>query len=428
MSISETTTLENEIIGAFLSFADIRKSIALNVEVDYFQNDTVRAIYTHLLAEYKKFPTADTLALVEGLDSEQKKYCIEATQDPNLNFKINNDTLKKFTAQARKRLMNEEISLLAQQGELTQAQIKQISDKYSCTTEEHTTDAFDKYIENFDKEDKHIPTRFAQLDRLLNGGFIEGALVAIGARPSVGKTTFAINIARANRNKKVLFFSLEMSSGQLIDRLLSDMLTVDYGDMQRHIKGISPKQSDQMIRAIDSCRDNLTIIDNIRTVEGIVNKITSCKPDLVVIDYIQIVGTQTSYTDPRHRIDYISRELKACAKETGAVIINLSQVTRAGKERPTMSDLKESGGLEQDSDYIMLLHRPYVQDKDNAELTSDETKLNLDKNKYGSTGVLDFRFTGKYQRFTEVEKHKPQLARPVNHSTTQNNYEREWCL
>lgn len=426
MSIQETTSLENEIIGAFLLFEDIRKSIALSVDVSYFQNDTVKAIYTHLLNEYKKFPKADIVALVEGLESEQKKYCIDTTQDPNLNFKVNADTLKKFVAQAKNRLMNEEFTQLSQQGTLTPAQAKQIADKYN-TTEEHSVNAFEKYIENFCKEDKHIPTHFASLDKLLNGGFIEGALVAIGARPSVGKTTLAINIARANWNKKVLFFSLEMSSGQLIDRLFSDVLNVPYDDMQKHIHGIPPEQTSEMDKAIELYRNNLTIIDNIRTVEDIVNKINSCKPDLVVIDYIQIVRTQAGYTEPRHRIDYISRELKACAKETGAVIINLSQITRAGKEKPTMSDLKESGGLEQDSDYIMLLHRPYVQDKDNPELSSDDTKVNLDKNKYGSTGVLDFCFTGKYQRFTEAVKYKPQVVRPINSNYTQDSFKREWC-
>lgn len=408
----DTTNLENEIIGAFLLCDDIRKSIALNVDVNYFQSDIIRTIYTHLLTEYKKYPKADIMALVEGLDTEQKRYCIEATQDPNLNFKVNGDTLKKFTSQARTRLMNEEI---AQQGELTPTQIKQIADKYSFTTEEHTTNAFDKYIENFGKENKHIPTGFTQLDSKLNGGFIEGTLVAIGARPSVGKTTFAVNIARANRDKKVLFFSLEMSSGQLIDRLLSDILTINYSKMQTHIKGITDEQSYRMVNAIDSCRNNLTIIDNINTVEEIVNKINSCKPDLVIIDYIQIVATQTSYTDPRHRIDYISRELKACAKETGAVIVNLSQVTRAGKDRPTMSDLKESGGLEQDSDYIMLLHRPYVQDKSNKEHEPEDTTIYLDKHKFGATGVLEFKFITNFQRFIEIgQSDINTIARPVN--------------
>ncbi|MEE1280969.1 MAG: DnaB-like helicase C-terminal domain-containing protein [Acutalibacteraceae bacterium] len=411
----ETTHLENEIIGAFLSVEESRKNIALTVKADYFSNNTVKEIYKHLFKEYKKYPKADIQALVTGLTLEQKRYCIAITQDPNLNFKINSDTLKKFTAQARTRLMNEEVTQLTQQGVLTAIQLKQILEKYNSPENQNSKNAFEQYIENFDKEIKYISTGFTHLDNKLNGGFVEGSLVAIGARPSVGKTTFAVNIARANNNKKVLVFSLEMGAGQLIDRLLSDILTINYSKMQKHIKGITDEQSNRMVNAIDSCRNNLTIIDNISTVEEIVNKINSCKPDLVIIDYIQIVATQTSYTDPRHRIDYISRELKACAKETGAVIVNLSQVTRAGKDRPTMSDLKESGGLEQDSDYIMLLHRPYVQDKSNKEHEPEDTTIYLDKHKFGATGVLEFKFITNFQRFIEIgQSDINTIARPVN--------------
>ncbi len=411
----DTTNLENEIIGAFLSVEESRKNIALTVKADYFCNSTVKEIYKHLLKEYEKYPKADIVALVEGLDSEQKRYCIEATQDPSLNFKINSDTLKKFTVQARKRLMNEEITQLTQQGELTATQLKQIADKYSTSTNQNSTNAFVQYIENFFTEIKYIPTGFTQLDSKLNGGFIEGTLVAIGARPSVGKTTFAVNVARANRDKKVLVFSLEMGSGQLIDRLLADVLSISYTKMQKHFKGINADEQSRMIEALELFENNLTIIDNIRTVEEIVSEIYSRKPDLVIIDYIQIIGTQSNFNDPRQRIDYISRELKFCAKETGAVIVNLSQVTRAGKDRPTMSDLKESGGLEQDSDYIMLLHRPYVQDKSNKENAPEDTTVYLDKHKFGATGVLEFKFITNFQRFMEIEQSDINtIAKPVS--------------
>lgn len=410
----DTTNLENEIIGAFLSVEESRKNIALTVKADYFCNSTVKEIYKHLLREYEKYPKADIVALVEGLDSEQKRYCIETTQDPNLNFKINSDTLKKFTTQARTRLMNEKITQLAQQGELTAIQLKQILEKYNAPENQNNKNAFELYIENFDKEIKYIPTGFAQLDSKLNGGFIEGTLVAIGARPSVGKTTFAVNVARANRDKNVLVFSLEMGSGQLIDRLLADVLNISYTKMQKHFKGVNSDEQSKMIEALELFENNLTIIDNIRTVEEMVSEIYNRKPDLVIIDYIQIINTQGNFSDPRQRIDYISRELKFCAKETGAVIVNLSQVTRAGKDRPTMSDLKESGGLEQDSDYIMLLHRPYVQDKANAELKPADTTIYLDKHKFGETGVLDFKFITNFQRFIEDNETTQSIARPVN--------------
>ena len=94
----------------------------------------------------------------------------------------------------------------------------------------------------------------------------------------------------------------------------------------------------------------------------------------------------------------------------------MSQVTRGGKDEPTMSDLKESGGLEQDSDYVILLHRPYVQDKESGKTRPSETKLKLDKNKFGNTGIIYYNFNGMFQRFSEVsdENETERIARPIS--------------
>ena len=133
------------------------------------------------------------------------------------------------------------------------------------------------------------------------------------------------------------------------------------------------------------------------------------RPDLVVIDYIQIVTSQRRFTDNRQRIDYISQRLKAAAKKTGCCIISLSQITRGGKDRPTMSDLKESGGLEQDSDYIILLYREYVNNKE-AQISPKDTTVTLDKNKFGNSGELRMDFIGSRQRFVEADD---VIARPA---------------
>ena len=119
--------------------------------------------------------------------------------------------------------------------------------------------------------------------------------------------------------------------------------------------------------------NNLNIIDNISDIERMTGRVYADKPTLCIIDYMQIISSQKDFKDNRQRIDYISRLIKKCAKETKCTFIVLSQVTRAGKDEPTMSDLKESGALEQDSDYVLLLHRPYVQDK--SDSISPETRL-----------------------------------------------------
>ena len=124
----------------------------------------------------------------------------------------------------------------------------------------------------------------------------------------------------------------------------------------------------ESVKAVINTYKNLTVIDDISHVEKISELIYAEKPELVIIDFVQIITSKNKFPDNRQRIDYISQMLKSTAKATGACIMTLSQLTRAGKDKPTMSDLKESGGLEQDSDYVILLHRPYVNDKSNKEI------------------------------------------------------------
>ena len=104
----------------------------------------------------------------------------------------------------------------------------------------------------------------------------------------------------------------------------------------------------------------------------------------------------------RQRIDYITGIIKRTAKSTGAHIMSLSQLTRGAKEEPTMSALKESGGLEETGDYVLLLKRPYVLNKTDDRLKPEDTELKIDKNKFGESGVLEFYFDGAHQRFSEV--------------------------
>ena len=121
------------------------------------------------------------------------------------------------------------------------------------------------------------------------------------------------------------------------------------------------------------------------------------------MDYIQKVTTGKRVLNMREQIEHISGELKRIAKFNSCCIICLSQVSRDGKDEPTMSSLKEAGGLEADGDYILMLHRPYVQNKNNPDISPETTVLLIDKNKFGSTGAIDMRFDGSHQRFLEVD-------------------------
>jgi replicative DNA helicase len=148
--------------------------------------------------------------------------------------------------------------------------------------------------------------------------------------------------------------------------------------------------------------EQLHVLDNVNTVEGIAAKAAEIKPDLVIVDYIQSgLDTVEKTENERVRINRISAKLKALAKNSNCHVMALSQIARSDSKMPTMSQLKESGNLEANGDYIMLIHRPFVGDKSKGN--PEETKLILDKNKYGQTGFIDMRFDGEYQTFSEFE-------------------------
>ena len=191
-----------------------------------------------------------------------------------------------------------------------------------------------------------------------------------------------------------------MTAEMVFERMMSDMLNIDYSDFakQRNLADRTIEIENQ----INAMRDYVFVLDDVYNIENICSKIVEVKPDVVVIDFIQIVQSVKSFADDRVKINYISAELKRVAKKTGCVIIALSQMTREGKNAPTMSDLRESGALEQDGDYIFILHRPYVLDKANNDPA--QTEVLLDKNKFGWTGRISFVFDGNHQRFTGINE------------------------
>ncbi len=257
-------------------------------------------------------------------------------------------------------------------------------------------------IGNKRKTEKRVRTGYKRLDNAI-GGLRPQTMSIIGARPSTGKTTFALNIIRNQlfTENKTLMFSLEMSAPQIMERLFSDLCNISYGKISR--AELEEEQNNKIAKMAGALTDlkNFWVIDSAYTIEEIARVISQLKPNLVVIDFIQCVKTTQKFHDRREEVDYISQEFKRLAKRYNCHIMVLSQITRAGKDSPRMSDLKESGGLEQDGDYIILLHRPYVLDK--ASTTDPkETAVMLDKNKYGSTGTLPFCFEGQFQRFIEL--------------------------
>lgn len=354
-------------------------------------------------AVYQKEPNADYFSFLNVLTKEEQAVMIAALQgavSQTVDEERIESTLKNLKQAAlEEKLKDGLFELLV--SDFNRQGVQNLLEETEY--KDNNIDSLEKYLSEYEEPLELIPTGFCELDTKLNGGFIKGTLISIGARPSTGKTTYAINIAAHNPNLKILFFSLEMSSRMIYDRLLADTADINYSNTGKH------KVNLETVKTVLSKYKNLTVIDDVSEIEKIIDITYSLNPELVIIDYVQIIQSQNKFVDNRQRVDYISQMLKRTAKKTRSCIINLSQLTRGAKEKPTMSALKESGGLEQDSDYIILIHRPFVNDKSNEDIKPSETTVILDKNKFGDTGELEYNFDGAKQRFTEVN------SEPVAH-------------
>lgn len=280
------------------------------------------------------------------------------------------------------------------------------SKQYVKSHVEKSLQNIDEFKQNVGVKRPRVLTGFGAFDKL-TGGLRVPSVAVIGAFPSVGKTAFSLNIA-ANQEGPVVFFSLEMSADMIYERLASSQLKINYSLFS------AQQLSDKQHRDVKAFADKLKekkfhVFDNVYFVEQQAQIISSIKPALVVIDYIQKVKTHKKSDNRRLEIDYVSGMYKQLAKNNNCVILVLSQLSRAAHSqlRPLMSNLKESGSLEADGDYVGILHRQYVLEKNNADINPEDADILVDKNKFGHTGAIDLYFNGKYQHFYEIDKRQP---------------------
>ena len=266
-------------------------------------------------------------------------------------------------------------------------------------------------------EHKHsgIPTGFADIDALLTGGPNRGALVILGARPSMGKTALALNIAaNVARDYSVLFLSQEMQNGELLDRALASLGRIPLGAV---IRGdMTAAEWDGFTAANAKLQDlNLHLDDQpALTLLDVRSKARLTKRkhglDLVVVDYLQLMSGEGS--NRNQQIEEISRGLKALAKELNIVVLALSQLSRnaANKSRPQLSDLRDSGAIEQDADIVMFVHRDEV-DNPQTHLRGFADVF-IAKNRQGRIDDVALAYEGMYTQFSDNTKPRPTAPAP----------------
>ena len=267
-----------------------------------------------------------------------------------------------------------------------------------------------------------VATGFAELDKLTSG-WQKSDLIVLAARPGMGKTAFTLALARnaaVDHKKPVAFFSLEMSTNQLVARLIAMETEIESEKLKKGL--LLEKEWKHLVKNIDSLKEAPIFIDDTAAI-GIFELRAKCRRlkakhdiQLIVIDYLQLMtGTSTDGKGAGNReqeISLISRNLKGIAKELNVPIIALSQLSRAvetrgGAKRPMLSDLRESGAIEQDADMVIFLYRPeyykITQDEDGLDCRGIAEVI-IAKHRNGSLETIKTRFIGKYAKFVDLEK------------------------
>ena len=266
-----------------------------------------------------------------------------------------------------------------------------------------------------------IPSKFENLDKITSG-FKSGQLIILAARPGMGKTTFALNIAQniaLTKSHSVLFYSLEMTRLELLIRMLCSYAMLNAIELQRG--NIKENDISKIVETMQELSTTEMYIDdtaNMSTSElkfktrQLANKLTreNKKLDFVVVDYLQLMKDPIGFKEGRQReIANISREMKLLSKELNISILAVSQMNRSIEQRgkdtkPQLSDLRESGAIEQDADIVMFIHRESNNSEDSGIETQSMSEITIAKNRVGPSGSFQLCFKKEKNLFLDVVK------------------------
>jgi len=265
-----------------------------------------------------------------------------------------------------------------------------------------------------------VPSGIRAIDEK-TGGWQKSDLIIMAGRPGMGKTSFVLSVARnaaIDHNKPVAFFSLEMSASQLVQRMFSMESGIDAGHIAKG--NLNDQEWTKLMDSIGKLQSSNLIIDDTPAL-SVFDLRAKCRRlkhkydiQMVIIDYLQLMqGSSDSQSKSGNReqeISFISRSLKALAKELDIPVIALAQLSRAvetrgGNKRPMLSDLRESGSIEQDADMVLFIYRPEYYKMDTFEdgtPSKGEAEIMFEKNRHGSTGNVRVRFQSQFTKFSDV--------------------------
>ncbi|MBN1147496.1 MAG: replicative DNA helicase [Anaerolineales bacterium] len=266
-----------------------------------------------------------------------------------------------------------------------------------------------------------VPTGFADLDRLL-GGMQPSDMLIVAGRPGSGKTAFMLSAAKnaAQIHKKhVAIFSLEMSNEQLVQRMIAQETGID--SQRLRTAKLTEDEWALLAHAIEVLSDTVIFLDDTPALTPLQLR-TKCRRlhlefglDLILVDYLQLMGSGMRSENRVQEVSYISRNIKILARELNVPVLAAAQLSRAVEQRadkePQLSDLRESGSLEQDSDIVMFIHRPELYDKDT--LLKNVAQIKIAKHRNGPIGMIELVFRDNIAKFENAATRHVNLDQMV---------------
>ncbi len=438
---NEIARTEFQLLGILLQFPSKIDEVADVLEVKHFKNPQAALIYEILLNQFQRNSQISKTKLFIKLKKDDVIKNPEKTIDKlTSGFNTKEELLptidlikKRYQKNLLVKAANK-IKSLADSDDMDlgdyQAQAQELifeatnettdMDKHIYSMEEALIDSFESYLERKNGEaDVGLRSGFISLDNLI-GGFQRGHLSVIAASTSMGKTAFAINIAKnvLKRNVPVAIISLEMDATEVVDRMVIQESQV-HG--WKYTQGqTNQKEDDRISKALDNMHEYPLMISderglNAAQIRARLRKFKSQLGDLglVVIDYLQMIQLPDEHAQNTSRaVGEIVLQLRNLASELNTPVILISQISRSftsrQDKRPVLSDLRDSGNIEEIADSVIFLYRhahtsAAAREKARAEGTEDETDIIVAKQRTGQTGSIKLSFEEEYIRFIDPE-------------------------
>ncbi|WP_212574057.1 replicative DNA helicase [Streptococcus sp. 11-4097] len=430
---------EQSVLGSVFIAPDTIISLADELVPEDFYKPANKIVFKTMLSLFKKGEPIDATTMVSALTNQGQikeiggiNYVVELVNSTPTSKNVEHYAkLVKEKATLRKVITDLSESLSsAYQGDVsisdiiskTEKSMLDISNQNTGTGFRNVADILDTHMQMVETRSQTdgvvtgLSTGFVGLDKITTG-LHEDNLIILAARPAMGKTALALNIAQyiaVKEKKPVAIFSLEMGAESLIERMLaSEGMVEGY-----HLKtgNLSVEEWSRLVHAQGNLYDAPIFVDDtagirISEIRSKARKLAQEMGGLgvIIIDYLQLI-TGSKGENRQQIVSEISRELKILAKDLKAPVIALSQLSRAVEQRqdkrPMLADLRESGSIEQDADIVAFLYRDayYQKEQADSQEANNVTELILEKNRHGSLGTVKLYFHKEYTKFSSVEE------------------------